>query len=97
MDESPILAEVTKVTKHPVVEVAEGIQVGGFTVHAKMYVPAHKFSKDLYRVKILEPVALQYLQHEQGSWMEHGEFQFDSVDEVSVGTQLKISILLAEP
>jgi hypothetical protein len=86
-------AEVTKVTKHPVVEVAEGVQVGGFTVYAKMYFPAHKYSADIYRVKILEPVALQYLQHEQGSLMEHGEFQFDSVEEVSVGTKLKISIL----
>ena len=42
MDEDPILAEVTKVTKHPVVEVAEGVQAGGFTVYAKMCVPAHK-------------------------------------------------------
>jgi hypothetical protein len=59
------------VDKHPVVEVAEGVEVGGFTVYAKMYVPEHKYSTGLYLVRILEPVALQYLQYEQGSLMEN--------------------------
>jgi hypothetical protein len=57
---------VTRVTKHPVVEVAEGGQVGGFTIHAKMYVPANEYSTDLYLVKIIEPIGLQYLQPEEG-------------------------------
>jgi hypothetical protein len=36
-------------------------------------VPANKYSNDIFPVKILEPVALKDLQHEQGSWMEHGK------------------------
>lgn len=88
-------AIVTKVTKHPIVEVAEGVQVRRFTVYAQMYVPAHKYSTDLYLVKIVEPGALQYLQPEQGWLMEHGEFQFDAVDDVPIDTRLKISVVPA--
>jgi hypothetical protein len=88
-------AIVTRVVKLPVREVVEGVQVGGFAVNAKMYVPAHKYSSGLYLVKIEEPIALKYLQRERGSLMEHGEFQFDAVDYVAVGTRLKISILSA--
>ena len=35
--------------------------------------PANKYSNDIFPVKILEPVALKDLQHEQGSSMEHGK------------------------
>jgi hypothetical protein len=90
-------AIVTRVDKHPVVEVAQGVKVGGFTVYAKMYAPKRKYSTGLYLVRILEPYAVQYLQYEQGSLMEHGEFQFDSVDEISVGTRMKISLVPAMP
>jgi hypothetical protein len=73
MEEGSGIAEVTGVTKHPVVEVAEGVEVGSYTVHAKMYVPAVKYSNDFYLVKIMEPKGLDYLQPERGWQMERGE------------------------
>lgn len=97
MEEGSGIAEVTGVTKHPVVEVAEGVEVGGYTIRAKMYVPAVKYSNDFYLVKIMEPKGLDYLQPERGWQMERGEFAFDSVKELQVGDRLKISILPATP
>ena len=97
MEEGSGMAEVTGVTKHPVVEVAEGVEVGSYTVRAKMYVPAVKYSNDFYLVKIMEPKGLDYLQPERGWQMERGEFAFDSVKELQVGDRLKISILPATP
>jgi hypothetical protein len=88
-------AIVTYLEKLPVREVAEGVRVAGFTVHAKMYVPANMYSSDLYWVEILEPGP--YIQPEQGSLMEHGEFEFEAVEEVPIGTRLKISVLPAAP
>ena len=38
--------------------VPEGVEVRGYTVRAKMYVPAVKYSNDFYLVKILEPKGL---------------------------------------
>jgi hypothetical protein len=52
MEESAGIAEVIRVTKHPVVEIAEGIEVGGYTIHARMYAPADKCLHDLFLVKI---------------------------------------------
>src|ERR1700693_144587 len=95
MEEGTGVAKVTSVTKHPVVEVAEGVTVGGYTVHAKMHVPALKYSSGLFLVKILEPAALQYLQDERGSLMTGGVFEFGAVGGVSVGKKLTISILPA--
>src|ERR1700737_5213572 len=54
--------------------------------------PAHKYSHDLFLVKILEPAEFRFLQNEQGSWMVHGKFHFASLKEVKVGDKLKISI-----
>ena len=90
-------AIVTRVVKLPVRELVEGVQVGGFAVYAKMCVPAHKYSSGLYLVKIEEPIALKYLEQQRGSLMEHGEFQFDALDYVPVGSKLKVSVLATTP
>jgi hypothetical protein len=39
MEECAGIAEVTRVTKHPVVEIAESVEVGGPAIHARMYAP----------------------------------------------------------
>ncbi len=58
MKESTGIATVTKVLKQPVIRLAAGLEVSGFTVRAKMYAPAHKYSDDLFYVKVTNPVAL---------------------------------------
>jgi hypothetical protein len=93
MEEGTGIAEVIRVTKHPVVEIAEGIEVGGYTVHARMYSPAHKYVDDFFLVKILKPD----LQHEKSSQMEHGEFNFDSGEALNIGDKLEILISPAAP
>jgi len=40
------IAIVTGITKHPTVKVAEGVEIGSFTVRPDMQVPAHNYSKD---------------------------------------------------
>jgi hypothetical protein len=68
-------AIVTKVTKHPIVEVAEGVQVRRFTVYAQMYVPAHKYSTDLVKLlpmRLLTWMASRRLHALRGSKREPG-------------------------
>jgi hypothetical protein len=86
------IAVVTKVLKHPVVRLDEGIEIRRFTIRAKMHAPAHKYSDDLYFVKILSPAEFGSLQPEPGTLMDHGEFELDVSEEVKVGDQLEISI-----
>lgn len=88
MEECTGIAEVIRVTKHPVVEIAEGVEVGGYTVQARMYAPPDKYSHDSFLVKITKPC----LQHEKGSQMEHGEFSFESGEELKIGDKLEILI-----
>jgi hypothetical protein len=95
MEEAFGIAEVTGVTRHPVTEVAEGVEVGGYTIRARMYEPAVKYSNAFYLVKIVEPKGLDYSQPSRGWQMEQGEFAFDSVKELAVRDRLKISILPA--
>jgi hypothetical protein len=92
-----VIAEaiVTRVRKHPLREVAEGVLVRHFTIYAKMYAPVHEYSTDQFLVRIMEPAALQYLQPEKGSFMEHGEFNFDAAEHVAVDTKLKVYIVPA--
>ena len=97
MEEGTGIAEVIRVTKHPVVEIAEGVEVGGYTVQARMYVPAQKYSNDFFLVRISKPSELACRQHEKGSQMEHGEFSFDSGEELKVGDKLEIFISPAPP
>ena len=97
MEEGTGIAIVTEVTRQPVVEVDEGAEVGFFTVRAKMYEPEHKYSADLFFVKILEPPGMGSLQNEQGSLMRHGEFGFEALQEVNIGDKLKIFIRSSAP
>jgi hypothetical protein len=92
MEEGTGIAEVIRVTKHPIVEIAEGVEVGGYTVRARMYAPAQRYSQEVFRVKISKPPAFSTIQHEHGSHMEHGEFSFDSGEELKVGDKLEILI-----
>ncbi|MBV9106963.1 MAG: hypothetical protein JO066_08215 [Verrucomicrobia bacterium] len=88
MEEGTGVAEVISVTKQPVVEIAEGVEVGGYTVRARIYAPTDKYSDGSFTVKIAKP----QLQHAQGSQMEHGEFSFNSGEELKVGDKLGILI-----
>ena len=97
MKECAGIAEVIRVMKHPVVEIAEGVEVGGCTIHARMYAPADQYSHGFFLVKILKPSAFAPLQHERSLRMENGEFSFDSGDELKVGEKLEIFVLLAAP
>jgi hypothetical protein len=97
MEEGAAIAEVIRVTKHPVFEIAEGVEVGGYTIHARINVPADKYSHDCFRVKISKPTAFASLQHEKGSPMKDGEFSFDSGEELKVGDKLEILILPPAP
>jgi len=92
MEEGTGIAEVIRVTRQPVVEIAEGVEVGGYTIHARMYAPAQKYSNGLFFVKISKPSAFSTVQHENGAQMEHGEFSFDSGEELNVGDKLEVLI-----
>jgi hypothetical protein len=97
MEEATGIAEVIRVTKHPVFEIAEGVEVGGYTVHARMCAPAHKYSQGFFLVKISKPPEVAYFQHEKCSDMRHAEFTFDSGEELRVGDKLEILISSAAP
>jgi hypothetical protein len=96
MEECAGIAEVIRVTKHPVVEIAEGVEVGGCTVHARMDASADKYSHGFFFVKISKPSCAS-LQYERSLRMENGEFSFDSGKELKVGEILEIFILDASP
>jgi hypothetical protein len=97
MEEGTGIAEVIRVTKHPIVEIAEGIEVGGYTVRARLCAAARRYSKEVFLVKISKPSAYSTIRHEHGSPMEHGEFSFDSGEELKVGDKLEILISPAVP
>jgi hypothetical protein len=97
MEECAGIAEVISVTKHPVVEIAEGVEVGGSTIHAKIYAPADKYSHGRFLVKISKPSEFASLQHEKDLRMENGEFSFDSGEELKVGEKLEVTILRTAP
>jgi hypothetical protein len=93
MDEGTGIAEVVDVMKHPVVELAEGVEVGGScTIRAKLRTPVAKYSTGVFLVKILKPADSDSLLPKQGSLMEHGEFKFDSLTELKPGDRLEILI-----
>jgi hypothetical protein len=92
MEECAGIAEVTRVTKHPVVEIAEGVEVGGCTIHARLHAPADQYLHDLFIVKISKPSQFASFPHERGFKMENGEFSFDSGAELKVGDKLEILI-----
>jgi hypothetical protein len=85
MEEVPPEAIVTSVMELPRFEGVAPI----FRVEAEMYVPARKYSDGLFRVKVLN---LETLQGEQGSWLEHGKFSFDTLKQVKERERFKISV-----
>jgi hypothetical protein len=96
MEEGAAIAEVIRVTRRPVFEIAEGVEVGGYTIHARINAPADKYSQECYRVKILKPPACASLYRED-SQLKQGEFSFDSGEELKVGDKLEILILPPAP
>jgi hypothetical protein len=82
MDEVTPEVEVIRVTESGKVQ-----GVPWFTVETRMYVPAQKYSKGHYRVKLLEPIALadEYL-------MEDGKLSFDTLENVQEKRRFKISV-----
>jgi hypothetical protein len=89
MEESRGTAEVIKVTKHPILEIAEGVEVGGYTIEAKMSAPAKRYSTAIFSVKITKP---DDLSDRVPSVMDYGKFTFDSPRELKFGELLEISI-----
>jgi hypothetical protein len=82
MEECAGIAEVIRVTKRPVIEIAEGVEVGGSTIPARMYATADKHSHDLFLVKISKPSEFAFLQNEKGFQTKNGEFRFDRGEEL---------------
>jgi hypothetical protein len=97
MEEATGIAEVIRVTKHPVFEIAEGVEVGGYTVQAKMETPADQYSHDLFLVRISKPAEFKYLQHAKGLLMQDGKFSFNSGEELKIGDKLEILISQTPP
>jgi hypothetical protein len=97
MEESTEIAEVIRVANHPVVEIAEGVEVGGCTVYAKINDPVQKYRHCSFTVQILKPIGLSHIQREKGLRMEHGQFSFDSGEELKVGDKLEILISAVPP
>jgi hypothetical protein len=93
MKECAGIAVVIRVTKHPVLEIAEGIEVGGCTIHARMYAPGDQYSHGVFLVKISKPSGFVSLQPERSLRMENGEFSFNSGEDLKVGEKLEILIL----
>ena len=89
MEEGRGKAQVIRVTKHPVVEIAEGVESGGYTIQAKMYEPAKRYATAIFSVKITKPTDLA---ERDLSVMDYGKFTFDSHRELKVGELLEISI-----
>ena len=97
MEENTGIAEVIRVANHPVVEIAEGVEVGGCTVYARINDPVQKYSHASFMVQILKPIGLAHIQREKGLRIEHGQFRFDSGEDLKVGDKLEISISPAFP
>ena len=53
----------------------------------------HKFSDDVYMVKVVKPHGVGDLIDEEGTLMEHGKFSFDSTEEITAGTALEVEII----
>jgi hypothetical protein len=92
MEDAAGIAEVVRVTKHPVVEIAEGVEVGGYTIQARICPAAHKCANGLFLVKVSKPSEIACHQRERGLQMKHGEFSFDSGELLKVGDKLEILI-----
>jgi len=83
MEEITPEVEVIRVT-----EIGKVQGVPYFRVDTQMYVPAQKYSTGLYRVKLLEPIALA-----DEYQMDHGEFSFDTLENVQEKQRFKIAVI----
>jgi hypothetical protein len=97
MEEGAGIAQVIRVTRYPILEIAEVVEVGGYTVFARMVGPADKYSHDFFLVKISKPLKVANLHHEKGSPVEHGEFSFNCGEELRVGDRLEVLISAPAP
>jgi hypothetical protein len=70
-------------------QVTPDIQVSWYHVEGML---TSGYSDDIYRVKILKPKGIGDLMYAEGTLMEHGEFSFDSTQEVPKDTKLEIEI-----
>jgi hypothetical protein len=80
---------VVSVTKKYVTLERRGIEGPVYAVKAKMYRPPSKYSNDLFRVRVYEPMDLA---KNAPAVMEHGFFTFDSYRKLEVGKLLGIII-----
>ena len=97
MEEGTGIAQVIRVTKDPIVEIAEGVEVGGYTVYARMEGPVDRYSHDVLLVKISKPLKAANLHHERGSPIEQGEFSFNCGEALRVGDKLEVLIFAPAP
>jgi hypothetical protein len=89
MEESTGIAEVISVKRLPLMEETDSLWDHVYAIQAKIYLPADKYSNDLFRVKISKPIGVS---KRAPSIMNHGRFTFDSHRELKVGKLLEISI-----
>jgi hypothetical protein len=68
-----------------------------YVVDARIHEPADKYSSGLYWVKILNRPELAAVQSRIGYQMEHGEFTFESIDDVKKGEILGVSVTPVPP
>jgi hypothetical protein len=62
------------------------------TVHARLSEPGDRRNWAPQWTKILKPIRLRAGQPEIGALMEQGEFMFETIDEVKVGTKITVLI-----
>ena len=86
--ETVAIAKVVSVTKKPLT-LKRGAKWPVYAIKAKMYRPPGKYSNDLFRVKVCEPMDLV---KNASALMEHGIFTFDSYRKLEVGKRLGIII-----
>jgi hypothetical protein len=70
--------------------VTPDIQVTFYHVKAQMLTSG--YSDDIYMIEIIKPEGLRHLMPKDGTLMEHGEFFFDSTEDVPKGTELEVEI-----
>ena len=89
MEESIGIAKVVSVKRLPLTDETDPLWDHTYAIQAKIYLPANKYSDDLFRVKISKPIGVA---KRAPSIMNHGRFNFDSHRELKIGKLLEISI-----
>ena len=89
MEESIGIAEVVSVKRLPLMGEINDFEEHIYAIQAKIYLPAGRYSNNLFRVKISKPIGLA---KRAPSIMKQGRFTFDTYRELKVGKLLEISI-----